>query len=184
MKKEQLKEKLLKLARDTFERASTLKEDQRIEVYIHDGVPTVSDILEESDTILYGPNRTLCYQVYGYPYLEEEIKTWIDYARIIPQPTDDIPLPEPTDIERSIRELIDDLAKNRQAEKEQISSYEVFANLPVNLLGSIEQQIIEYWWSAKEEENAKQLALTQIDEGLASLVVRPVCQHHSPFTVV
>lgn len=168
MKKEQLKEELLKLARDTFERASTLKEYQRIEVYLLDGIPTVSDILEESDMILYGPSRILCYQVYGYPYLQEEIKTWIDYARLIPQPADETPLPEPTDIEKSIREMIDTLAQNKQMKKELISSYEVFANLPVNLLGSIEQQIIEYWWSAKEEENAKDLALMQIDEGLAS----------------
>ena len=166
MNQEQLKEELLKLARDAFERASTLNEHQRIEVYLLDGVPTISDILEESDTIVYGPSRILCYQVYGYPYLEDEIKTWIDYARVIPKPTDDMLLPEPTDIEKSIREMIDDLAKKKQVKKEEISSYEVFANLPVNLLGSIEQQIIEYWWSAAEEENAKKLALTQIDEGL------------------
>lgn len=179
MNTQELKEELLKLARDAFERASTIKEDQRIEVYLLDGVPTVSDILEESDTILYGPNRILCYQVYGYPYLEDEIKTWIDYARIIPQPTDETPMPEPTDIEKSIRELIDELAKNKQLKKEQISSYEVFANLPVNLLGSIEQQIIEYWWSAKEEENAKDLALLQIEEGLAfsrETYLRGACQ--------
>lgn len=169
MNNEQLKEELMKLARDAFERASTLKEDQRIEVYLLDGIPTVSDILEESDTIIYGPNRVLCYQVYGYPYLEDEIKTWIDYARVIQQPTEDMPMPEPTDIEKSIREMIDDLAKSKQVKKEEISSYEVFANLPVNLLGSIEQQIIEYWWSAKEEENAKILASEQIDEGLSAL---------------
>ena len=166
MNEEQLKEELLKLARDAFERASTLKEDQRIEVYLLDGIPTVSDILEESDTIVYGPNRILCYQVYGYPYLEDEIKTWIDYARVIQQPTEDTPMPEPTDIEKSIRELIDELARNKQVKKEEISSYEVFANLPVNLLGSIEQQIIEYWWSANEEENAKMLAVAQLDDGL------------------
>ena len=166
MNKELLKEELLKLARDAFERASTLKEDQRIEVYLLDGIPTVSDILEESDTIVYGPNRILCYQVYGYPYLEDEIKTWIDYARVIQQPTEDTPMPEPTDIEKSIRELIDELARNKQVKKEDISSYEVFANLPVNLLGSIEQQIIEYWWSANEEENAKMLAVAQLDDGL------------------
>ena len=167
MNQEQLKEALLKLARDAFERASTLNEHQRIEVYLLDGIPTISDILEESDTIIYGPNRILCYQVYGYPYLEDEIKTWIDYARVISQPTEDMPLPEPTDIEKSIREMIDELAKNKQVKKDEISSYEVFANLPVNLLGSIEQQIIEYWWSAKEEENAKKLALSQIEEGLS-----------------
>lgn len=168
MNKEQLKEELLKLARDAFERASTLKEDQRIEVYLLDGIPTVTDALEESDTILYGPSRVLCYQVYGYPYLEEEIKTWIDYARVLPQPTEETPLAEPTDLEKSIRELIDEIARNKQVKKDEISSYEVFANLPVNLLGSIEQQIIEYWWSAKEEENAKKLAISQIDEGLKS----------------
>ena len=168
MNTDQLKEELLKLSRDAFERASTLKEDQRIEVYLLDGVPTITDILEESDTLLYGPNRILCYQIYGYPYLEDEIKTWIDYARVIQQPTDDIPLPEPTDIEKSIREMIDEIARSKQVKKEEVSSYEVFANLPVNLLGSIEQQIIEYWWSAKEEENAKVLAISQIDEGLSS----------------
>jgi hypothetical protein len=167
MNQEQLEEELLKLARDAFERASTLNERQRIEVYLLDGVPTISDTLEEGDTILYGPNRILCYQVYGYPYLEDEIKMWIDYARVIPQPTDDTPMPEPTDLEKSIRELIDELAKKRQIKKEEISSYEVFANLPMNLLGSIEQQIIEYWWNAKEEENAKLLAQQQIKEGLA-----------------
>ncbi|MDY0403693.1 hypothetical protein [Sulfurovum sp.] len=166
MKQEQCKAKLIKRSRDALERASALREDQRIEVYLLEGVPAVSDILEENDTILYGPNRIVCYRVYGYPYLEEEIKTWIDYARIDPQTADDTPLPEPTDIEKSIRELIDALAKERELSKAQISSYEVFANLPVNLLGSIEQQIIEYWWSTKEEENAKDLALAQIDEGL------------------
>jgi hypothetical protein len=168
MDKEQLKTELLKLARDAFEKASTLKEDQRIEIYLLNGVPTVSDTLEESNTIIYGPSRILCYQVYGYPHLEDEIKTWIDYARVIQQPTDEMPMPEPTDIEKSIREMIDELAKNKQVKKEEISSYEVFANMPVNLLGSIEQEIIEYWWDAKGEENAKLLAHSQIDEGLES----------------
>ena len=166
MDKEQLKEELLKLSRDAFERASTIKEEQRIEVYLLKGIPTVSELLEESDEILYNESRILCYQIYGYPYLEDEIKTWIDYARVIPQPTDETPMPEPTDIEKSIRELIGELAKSRGVTPNEISSYEVFANLPMNLLGSIEQQIIEYWWSAKEEENAKKLALIQIDEGL------------------
>lgn len=166
MNNEKLKEELLKLSRDAFERASTIKEDERIEVYLLDGTPKVSDILEESDTIIYGPNRILCYQVYGYPHLEEEIKTWIDYARVIPEPTDEMPLPEPTDIEKSIREMIDELAKGKQVPTDAISSYEVFANLPVNIIGTIEQEIIEYWWSAKEEENAKKLAISQIDEGL------------------
>lgn len=166
MNHDEIKSELLKLARNAFELASTLRENERIEVYLLDGIPTVTDVLEESDTILYGPNRILCYQIYGYDYLEDEIKTWIDYARVIKQPTDEMPLAEPTDIEKSIRELISELAKEKGIKNEDISSYEVFANLPVNLLGSIEQQIIEYWWSAKEEENGKNLASKQIDEAL------------------
>ncbi len=169
MNKDQLKTELLKLARNAFEFASTLRENERIEVYLLDGIPTMTDVLEESDTLLYGPNRILCYQIYGYDYLEDEIKTWIDYARVIQQPTEETPLAEPTDIEKSIRELISELAKEKGVKNEAISSYEVFANLPVNLLGSIEQQIIEYWWSAKEEENGKKLATEQIDEALQTL---------------
>ena len=38
--------------------------------------------------------------------------------------------------------------------------------MPVTLVGTIEQEIIEYWWNAKEEENAKKLALAQIKEAL------------------
>jgi len=166
MNKDQLKEELLKMARNAFEEASTLRDNERLEVYLLDGIPVTSEVLDENDTIIYGPNRILCYQVYGYDYLEEEIKTWIDYARVIKQPTDEMPLEEPTDIEKSIREMISELAKSKGLQNENISSYEVFANLPVNLLGSIEQQIIEYWWGAKEEENARKLALSQIDEGL------------------
>ncbi|MEN8728048.1 MAG: hypothetical protein ABF276_08815 [Sulfurovum sp.] len=168
MNKDRIKEELLKMARNAFEEASTLRDNERIEVYLLDGIPTATDVLDESDTIIYGPNRILCYQVYGYDYLEDEIKTWIDYARVIKQPTDEMPLAEPTDIEKSIREMISELAKSKGLKNENISSYEIFANLPVNLLGSIEQQIIEYWWSAKEEENAKKLAIAQIDEGLKS----------------
>ncbi|MEJ2468625.1 MAG: hypothetical protein P8Y51_06070 [Campylobacterales bacterium] len=167
MDKETLRSELLKQARNAFETASTIRDNERIEVYLHEGVPKTSDVLDESDEIVYGGNRVLCYQVYGHDYLEGEIKTWIDYARVIQEPTDDMPLPEPTDIEKSIRELIDNLAKARGAGRDDISSFEVFANLPVDLLGSIEQQIIEYWWNAEEEENAKKLALAQIEEALA-----------------
>lgn len=39
----------------------------------------------------------------------------------------------------------------------------------MDLLGTIEQQIIEYWWNADGEENGKKLALAQIDEALALL---------------
>ena len=168
MDKETLKSELLKHARNAFETASTIRDSERIEVYLHNGVPKTSDVLDESDEIVYGDNRVLCYQVHGYDYLEDEIKTWIDYARVIPQPTEEMPVPpEPTDIEKSIRELVDTLAKSKGVGRDEISSFEVFANLPVDLLGSIEQQIIEYWWSADEEENGKKLALAQIEEALA-----------------
>ena len=70
MKQEQLKEELLKLARNAFETASTLKDNQRLEVYLLNGIPTLSDVLEENEEILYDQNRILCYQIYGYDYLE------------------------------------------------------------------------------------------------------------------
>jgi len=158
------RKELLKLARNAFETASTLQDDQRIEVYLNDGEPKSSDVLEESDEILYTQERVLCYQVFGHNYLEEEIKTWIDYARVIQQPTDEVPLAEPTDVEKSIREMITDLAKAKGVQNADISSYEVFANLPVTLLGTIEQEIIEYWWNADEDENGKKLALAQIED--------------------
>lgn len=169
MDKETVKTALLKHARNAFETACILRDNQRIEIYLHDGEAKTSDLLEESDNIVYGPNRTLCYQVYGHDYLEDEIKTWIDYARITPQPTDAMPLPEPTDIEKSIRELIGEIAKRNGTSPDAVSSFEVFANLPMDLLGSIEQQIIEFWWGGDAEENGKKLAVAQIDEALASL---------------
>lgn len=163
---ETLKTELLKQARNAFETASTLRENQRIEVYTENGEPKSSDVLEENEEMVYSNNKLLCYVVYGYDYLEEEIKTWIDYARVIQEPTEEVPMPQPTDLEKSIRELIDDIAKRKGINSEDVSSYEVFANLSMDLLGSIEQQIIEYWWNAKEEENAKKLALAQICEAI------------------
>jgi len=164
------RKELLKLSRNAFETASTLQDDQRIEVYLYNGEPKSSDVLQENDEILYTDGRVLCYQVYGHNYLEEEIKTWIDYARVIQQPTDEVPLAEPTDIEKSIREMINDLAKAKGIQDADISSYEVFANLPVTLLGTIEQEIIEYWWNADEEENGKKLAIAQIEEAIGKNV--------------
>lgn len=167
MNKETIKSELLKQARNAFETACTLQESERIEVYVHNGVVKTSDVLQENETIMYDDSRILCYEMHGHDYLEGEIKTWIDYARVVEQPTDDTPMPEPTDIEKSIRELINTLAKAKGAAPDAVSSFEVFANLPMDLLGSIEQQIIEYWWSADEEENGKKLAEAQIGEALA-----------------
>ena len=164
------RKELLKLSRNAFETASTLQNDQRIEIYLYKGEPVSSEVLQESDEILYTDDRVLCYQIYGHNYLEEEIKTWIDYARVIQQPTDEVPLAEPTDVEKSIREMINELSKAKGVQGADISSYEVFANLPVTLLGTIEQEIIEYWWSADEEENGKKLAIAQIEEAIGKNV--------------
>ena len=158
-------EALLKLARDAFERASTLHKNERIEVYLDGEVARISDVLEENENIVYSQNKILCYQIEGYDYLEEEIKTWIDFARDALK-NKDIDAPEPTPLENSIYELAQEIAKNSGRTEEQISSYEIFANMPMNLLGTIEQEIIEYWWNAKESENAKKLAQEQIREAL------------------
>lgn len=161
-----LKEELMKHARNAFEMASTLHDSQRIEVYVDTNKAIMSDVLDDNEEILYTSNKFLCYQVYGHDYLEEEIKTWIDYARVTEESEDGTPLPEPTDIEKSVREIITQLAKQNGVNDADVSSYEVFANLPVTLVGTIEQEIIEYWWNAKEEENGKILALQQIEDAL------------------
>ncbi len=165
---DQQKRKLLKLSKEAFEHACTLREDQRIEVYLQDGVPSISDVLESDEVIVYGPNRVLCYQIFGHDHLEPEIKSWIDIARVVVQPTDDTPMPEPSEIEKSIRELVGELAKARGLPPEAISSYEVFANLPVDLLEQIESAIIEFWWQGAEGENGKILAQAHIEEALAA----------------
>ena len=166
---ENIKTELIKQARNAFEMACTLRDNQRTEVYLHNGTVKSTDILEESDEIVYSADRILCYQVYGHDYLESEIKTWIDYARVLPQPGPDEIAPEPTDIEKSIREMLDELAKQKGVAKDQISSYEVFANMPVDLLGTIEHQIIEFWWSGDVDENGKMLAEAQIEEALETV---------------
>ncbi|MBU1657923.1 hypothetical protein KKG72_02590 [bacterium] len=163
------KKELLKHARNAFETASTLNNNQRIEVYLQNGEVKSTEILDENDAMVYSQNKILCYQIDGYEYLEDEIKTWIDYARVIQQPTNETPLHEPTDIETAIRELIHEIAKRNTMQKDMVSSYEVFANLPMDLLGTIEQQIIEYWWNAEKKENGKKLASAQIDAALRRL---------------
>ncbi len=166
MNKELQKKELMKHARNAFEIACTLHENERVEVYLDEGQAKMSNVLDEKEEILYTPNKFLCYQVYGHNFLEDEIKVWIDYAREIKQPQDGIPLEEPTDVEKSIRELVDEIAKRHAIKRDEVSSYEVFANLSMTLLGTVEQEIIEYWWSAKEEENGKILASIQIESSL------------------
>jgi hypothetical protein len=98
--------------------------------------------------------------VWGHDYLEEEIRAWIDQARteISPQ-----------GLEESILETLQKIADSKGVSPDEISSYEVFANLRMEQIEQIEHAIIEYWWDNKEVENAKSLALSQIDEALKSL---------------
>jgi hypothetical protein len=157
---ENLRSEILKHARNAFERACTLRENERIEVYVYDGAVKTSDILGEDEKIVYSTNRVLCYQVWGHDYLEEEIRAWIDHARleINPKP-----------LEESIIETLNKVAASKAITKDEVSSYEVFANLKMDQLEQIEHAIIEYWWDNKEIENAKSLAAAQIDEALASI---------------
>jgi len=157
---ENLRSEVLKHAKVAFERACTLRENERIEVYLNDGAVKVSDVLSEDEKILYTPNRILCYQVWGHDYLEEEIRAWIDQAR-----TEMSPKP----LEESIIETLNAVAASKGLSPEEITSSEVFANLKMDQLEQIEHAIIEYWWDNKEVENAKSLALEQINEALQGL---------------
>lgn len=157
---ENLRSEILKHARNAFERACTLRENERIEVYLYDGTVKTSDVLGEEEKMLYSPNRILCYQVWGHDYLEEEIRAWIDHARVETNPKP---------LEESIIETLEKIAVSKGLSAEEISSYEVFANLRMDQLEQIEHAIIEYWWDNKEVENAKSLALEQINEALRGL---------------
>lgn len=157
---ENIRNDILKQAKSAFERACTLRENERLEVYLYDGAVKTSDVLNEDEKIVYSPNRILCYQVWGHDYLEEEIRAWIDQARleINPKP-----------LEESIVETAAKVAAAKGLTPDEISSNEVFANLTMDQLEQIEHAIIEYWWDNKEIENAKSLALDQINEALQSL---------------
>ncbi|MDD2830205.1 MAG: hypothetical protein PHW18_11585 [Sulfuricurvum sp.] len=157
---ENLRIQALKHAKLAFERACSMRDDERIEVYWHDGVIKTSDVLGEDEKIIYSPSRILCYQVWGHDYLEEEIRAWIDHARleITPKP-----------LEESIIETLMKIATAKGISPEEVSSYEVFANLSMDQLEQIEHAIIEYWWDNKEVENAKTLASAQITEALGNI---------------
>lgn len=157
---ENLRNEVLKQARAAFERACTLRENERIEVYLYENRVKISDVLGEDEKIVYGPNRVLCYQVWGHDYLEEEIRAWIDQARleINPKP-----------LEESIVETLHKVAAAKGISPDEVSSNEVFANLRMDQLEQIEHAIIEYWWDNKEIENAKSLALEQINEALQGI---------------
>jgi len=157
---ENLKSEVLKHAKIAFERACSMRDNERLEVYIYDGAVKTSDVLSEDHTIIYTPTRILCYQVWGHDYLEDEIVAWIDHARmeISPKP-----------LEESIIETLNTIATSKCVSKDEISSHEVFANLRIEQIEQIEHAIIEYWWDNKEVENAKSLALEQIKTALKSM---------------
>jgi len=157
---ENLKSELLKHAKIAFERSCTLRENERLEVYIHDKIVKTSEVLTQEHTIIDTPSRILCYQVWGHDYLEDEILAWIEHARveISPKP-----------LEESIIETLNKIALAKGVTKDEISSHEVFANLRVEQLEQIEHAIIEYWWDNKEVENAKSLALEQIKTALMGM---------------
>ncbi|MEW5832708.1 MAG: hypothetical protein AB1763_07725 [Campylobacterota bacterium] len=154
---ETLRTEILRHARAAFERACTLRENERLEVYLHEGKVITTDVLDETESLVYGTGRILCYEVWGHDYLEEEIAAWIDQARF---ETD------PKALEQSIRETLALLAARKGITDEEISSYEVFANLRMEQIEQIEHAIIDYWWDNRETENAKSLALAQIDAAL------------------
>ncbi len=157
---ENLKSEILKQAKIAFERSCTLRDNERLEVYIYDGKVILSDVLTDDHTIIYTPTRVLCYQVWGHDYLEDEICAWIDHARteISPKP-----------LEESIVETLGKIAADKGVNPDEINSYEVFANLRMDQIEQIEHAIIEYWWDNKEVENAKSLALEQIKTALQSM---------------
>jgi hypothetical protein len=157
---ENLKSEILKQAKIAFERSCTLRDNERLEVYIYDGKVILSDVLTDDHTIIYTPTRILCYQVWGHDYLEDEICAWIDHARteISPKP-----------LEESIVETLGKIAADKGVNPDEINSYEVFANLRMDQIEQIEHAIIEYWWDNKEVENAKSLALEQIKTALQSM---------------
>lgn len=157
---ENLKSDVLKQAKIAFERSCTLRDNERLEVYIYDNKVILSDVLTDDHTIIYTPTRVLCYQVWGHNYLEDEIHAWIDHAR-----TEMSPKP----LEESIVETLGKIATAKGISPDEINSYEVFANLRMEQIEQIEHAIIEYWWDNKEVENAKSLALAQINEALRSM---------------
>lgn len=157
---ENLRSEILKHARNAFERACSLREGERLEVYLYDGIVKTSDVLCDDEKMVYSPNRILCYQVWGHDYLEEEIAAWIDQARleISHQP-----------LEQSIIETLHRIAQSKGISPDEVSSYEIFANLRMEQIEQMEHAIIDYWWDNKEVENGKLIALEQINAALSGL---------------
>ncbi len=154
---EAIKKSALKEANLAFKQASTLKDDERIEVYLDGEEVKRSDVMGPREEILYGDGRIMLYQVFGNGYLEEEIRAWIDQARAEE---------DPQGLAENIREKLELIVKQTGKTPDTVSSNEIFANLSLNVIEQIETAILDYWWDNEEEENGKKLALLQIEEAL------------------
>lgn len=154
---ETIRKSALKEANLAFKIAATLGDDQRIEVYLEGDEVKRSDVMGPKEEILYGDDRCMLYQVFGNGYLEEEIRAWIDQARLEENPRG---------LAENIREKLELVCKQTGKVPEMISSNEIFANLSLNIIEQIETAILDYWWDNEEEENGKKLAKLQIDEAL------------------
>lgn len=160
MNRDYIESKLLRLSKEAFDEACTLRPNQRIEVYLDGEVPKRSDVLEGNEAIVYTPQKVLCYQIFGHDYLEPEITEWISSAR---------EEEEPQELEKSIIETGKSIAQTKGVDIQMIHSNDIFANLNMNQLEQIEHAILEYWWVGSKEDNAKSLAEAQIAEALESI---------------
>jgi hypothetical protein len=157
---EAIRKSALKEANLAFKIAATLGDDQRIEVYLEGEEVKRSDVMGPREEILYDEGRVLLYQVFGNGYLEEEIRAWIDQARVEENPQG---------LAENIREKLELIGKQTGKTAEMISSNEIFANLSLNVIEQIETAILDYWWENEEEENGKKLARLQIEEALEGI---------------
>jgi len=157
MDKENLIKQALKEAQTAFKLSCTIKEEERVEIYLEGENVKRSNVMGPKDEILYNDGRVLLYQVFGNDYLEDEIRSWIDQARIEANPTG---------LAENIQEKLELISKQTGKEPEAVTSNEIFANLSLNVIEQIETAILDYWWENEEEENGKSLALFQIEGAL------------------
>jgi hypothetical protein len=161
-----LKKELLKIIEEAFFKASSFDENKKIEIYIQNGIPKMSEILIGEDKNTENSDKILCYEIYGYnKILEDEIKTWIDYARNI----DLTQNYEPNPFEKAVRDIEKNLSKQKNVSKNEISSYEIFANLPIDIVSATEEKIIEFWWEGDNIENIKSMAVESIESVLKEI---------------
>jgi len=133
-------DKALREAFELFAIAATLPPTKRLELYYENGNFIRSDVLSEGESTPDG--KTLCYRIDGSDALEAEIVAWIDHAR-----HDE----NPSALAHSIQECESDLATAKNIDKKSISSYEIVANLSMEVLSGIEQEITQFWWEKPDD---------------------------------